>query len=423
MLPPPPPSNVKVISIRNRAAKLAAARFYGMADDRVAVLMPDGQIAFADGMIESTERFVPATMDQVEAALLAEEFRGFQVTRTKHYLVLYDGSERFAKASADVLEDLYVQLGRALRDEGFAVHETEFPLVAVIYAAEADFRARKQVANEVQAYYEILSNRIFLYEKSSRDAASPELAMLRKPQTVAHEGAHQILQNIGVQPRLADWPLWLIEGFAEYCSPPKITKNGNADWAGLNRINPLHMATIRDLDDPLSTFVAGSNADTIRRIPGQSWIETLVSKPDLTPTDYALSWALVHYLANRRLPEFLDYLETMSKRAPFESRTPEEHLADFEKAFGKNLKQLDATVATYLSKIKKFDALPYYVVMIEQPVGRGVRRSAMVSQSPSVIRQWIDSASARGAAPRWRVVPHPTRARAVLAAREWVGGG
>ena len=56
---------------------------------------------------------------------------------------------------------------------------------------------------------------------------------LRKPQTVAHEGAHQILANIGVQPRLSDWPLWLIEGFAEYCATPTRTKKGMAwDQAG-----------------------------------------------------------------------------------------------------------------------------------------------------------------------------------------------
>ena len=130
--------------------------------------------------------------------------------------------------------------------------------------------------------------------------------------------------------------------------------------------------------------------------PGQSWIRTLVSKPNLTPTDYALSWALTHYLANKRLPEFLEYLRDMSQRPPLERRTPEEHLADFENAFGKNLGKLDSLVANYLGKIKKFDALPYYVVMFEQPLNTGAtRRASMVSQSPSIISQWIEGAAAR----------------------------
>ena len=78
-----------------------------------------------------------------------------------------------------------------------------------------------------------------------------------------------------------------------------------------------------------------------------------------------------------------------------------------------------------LRKLKQIDALPHYAVMFEQPFpGNTVRRSAMVSQSPQVIRQWIEtSTSPRGGDPRWQILPHPTRARAILTAEHWVGGG
>ena len=361
-------------------------------------------------------------MKAMRAELLGGDYPDFKVIETKHYLVFYRGREAFAKDSANLLEKLYESLGTALRKRGFEIHETEFPLVAVIYPTETEFRARKKVAAEVQAYYEILSNRIFLYERSKRDVDSPETSLLSKPQTVAHEGAHQVLQNIGVQPRLADWPLWLVEGFAEYCSPPKVTKTG-VDWAGLNQINPLHMVTIRDLDDPLSTYVQGANTHPIRRDARSSWVETLVKKSDLTPTDYALSWALVHYLANKRLPEFLDYLREMSLRPPLQRRDPQDHLADFQKCFGKNLVKLDSTVASYLGRLKKFDVLPYYAVSYEQSLNNGsVYRAIMVSQSPSMIQQWIESVhNPRGGQPHWQILPHSTRARAILSAQEWLG--
>src|SRR5262249_50386195 len=163
-------------------------------------------------------------------------------------------------------------------------------LVAVIFRTERDFRAHKKVDRDVQAYYEIFTNRIYFYQDSERDQQAPEVAALRKPQTVAHEGTHQILQNIGVQPRLGAWPLWLVEGLAEYCAAPTTTKRG-VGWRGLGIVNPLHMATIRDLEDPLSLQVNGPNRPRIGRDPGMPLVEYLVTRTQLTPTDYALAWA------------------------------------------------------------------------------------------------------------------------------------
>ena len=74
------------------------------------------------------------------------------------------------------------------RRKEFPVHESEFPLVAVIFATESDFRNHKQVDPQVQAYYEFFTNRIFFYQKSVRDKLEPKVAALLKPQTVAHEG-------------------------------------------------------------------------------------------------------------------------------------------------------------------------------------------------------------------------------------------
>ena len=58
-----------------------------------------------------------------------------------------------------------------------------------------------------------------------------QIAAMRRPQTVAHEGTHQILQNIGVHPRLSAWPLWLVEGLAEYCATPARSTASGPDSA------------------------------------------------------------------------------------------------------------------------------------------------------------------------------------------------
>jgi hypothetical protein len=185
------------------------------------------------------------------------------------------------------------------------------------------------------------------------------------------------------------------------------------------------MATLRDLHDPLSTAVPGAKSNVIARDPKQPLVEYLVTRTELTPTDYALSWALAYHLAIKRVDDFLDYVREMSKLAPFETRAPADHLVIFKKAFGPNLGKLGKEIGVHLSKLKDFDALPYYAVMFEQALGNGtVRRAAMVSQSPSMIRQWIDgSTNPAGGEPRWQVLPPPSRARALVTAEQWVRSG
>ena len=408
------------VRVRDEAGRAAVARMHGRHGDQVVVIMPDGQLGIPGGLVPTEEPFRVASVTAMQEDLIRGPFAGFEALQSTHYLVLSQASSGFAEDSLKLLEDLYKGLAESLRKRRIPIHDLEFPLVAVIFRTEADFRAFKPVDPNVQAYYEIFTNRIYFYEHSDRDAYSPEVAALRKPQTVAHEGAHQILQNIGVQPRLAAWPSWLVEGLAEYCASPTTTRKG-ANWGGLGAINPLHMATIRDLHDPLSPQLSQGDAERVGRDPRKPLIEYLVTRTELSPTDYALSWALTHYLATKRLDDFLAFLETMRRAPPLETRTPDEHIAAFRAAFGRDLSRMDKAVHNHLAKQKKYDALPYYAVVFEQPIGVRVKRAALVSQSPSMIRQWLETVpSPRGGPTRWEVFKHPTRTRALLRADRWI---
>jgi hypothetical protein len=387
----------------------------------VSVMLPDGQLGLPRALFYTDEPFRPETAEEMSQELLAGAFAGFQVRRSAHYLVLFRSTPAFADASVRLLEELYRGLIDAFRKFDVPVQEPEFPLVAVIFRTEAEFRAHKKVDPDVQAYYEIFTNRIYFYQASERDEQAPEVAALRKPQTVAHEGTHQILQNVGVQPRLSSWPIWLVEGMAEYCSSPVTTRKG-VGWRGLGVVNPLHMATIRDLEDPLALQVMDNNRLRIGRDPRRSLIEYLVTRTELTPTDYALAWALTHFLALKRGPDFVAFLKTMSQMPPMKRVTPQEHLAAFRAAFGDDLGRMDRKVADYLSRLKNYEPLPYYAVMFEQRVGAGlIKRAAIVSRSPSMIRQWLETVgNAQGAPPTWEALPHPTRARALFTAEQWM---
>ena len=106
-----------------------------------------------------------------------------------------------------------------------------------------------------------------------------EISALLTKQTAAHEGTHQVLQNIGVQPRLSAWPLWLVEGLAEYCATPSCSRAGEPTWDGLGQINSLHMATLRELADPLSLSMKGpgERVKSLIRKPGEPIVESLLS--------------------------------------------------------------------------------------------------------------------------------------------------
>ncbi len=177
------------------------ARLHGQHDGKTVLILPDGQLGLPTMLVPTTEPFRPLSADELLPQLQEGPLGQFQVLRTQHYLIFYRSTLAFAEASGRLLEDLYRKLLDAFRKHEMDVHDTEFPLVAVIYRTEKEFRFSKPVAPEIQAFYEIFTNRIHFYESSERDQQAPEVTALRKPQTVAHEGTHQILQNIGVHPR------------------------------------------------------------------------------------------------------------------------------------------------------------------------------------------------------------------------------
>lgn len=429
------------IIVGDSSGRAIVSRLYARGEDRVVVQLPDGSLGWANGAVKTTAPFVPWTHEEVRDNLLQGPYQDFLAVEEEHYLVLYQKSRRspfetdteaqerqnsieaFARQSARLLEDLFDQLVDRLERLEFEVHEPEFPLVVVIFRDEEEFHAYRKVAADVRAYYEIYSNRIFLYETSDRDRQAPDLAAMRRPQMIAHEGTHQILQNIGVQPRLAAWPAWLVEGLAEYCAPA--TARPGWDGPRFGRVNPFHMATLIDLQENMLRGHLRSEGlfGLAQSSRGQtsSWIENLLTAEELSPTDYSLAWALSHYLMTRQPNEFLQYLKSMSNLDPLESRTPEQQLADFRQAFGQEFKVLARRVSQHLSRLD-YETVPFYAVLFEQAMPPGfVRREGYVTQSIPMIYHWVNVRTSREAGPvHWRAVPHASRNQAKVMTSAWI---
>jgi hypothetical protein len=419
----PPPAEPRRVRVTDETGAVSIGREYG--PPAVAqVLMPDGRLAALVRPVYTQEPFQPLSLDQLRKQLVAGEYRGFEVERTEHYLVFYQSSPAFAKDSARLLESLYKKLGDKFHERGFAVKPAEFPLVAVIFRSEEEFRAHRQIDSDVQAYYDIVSNRIFFYEISQQQREDPQFAAMRKPQTVVHEGTHQVLQNIGVQPRQADWPPWLVEGLAELAAA---SDRRNGEWVQFSQVNPLHIATLDDLRDSVAlqgNTPSGSRA-ALGRDPNSSLVEYIITRTDLSPTDYSLAWALTHYLANSKTPAFLSFLKEMSQVSPGVKRTVEENTAVFVRHFGDKFRQIDAQVDRHLAKLRSQTNLVYYGVVFEQPMpGNRVRRATLVSRSPQVIREWVTTGvpDPQGGPPRWQAFEFRTRAEAIEATESWWNG-
>lgn len=387
--------------------------------------MPDGRLVWPNRIIETDKPFVPSTREEVRDALLEGPYEGFQSRLTDHYVILHRGSQEFADASARLLESLYRGLVDECVRQGLVVHAAEFPLVAVIYRNESDFRAQNDVGPEVEAFYDIVTNRIFFYETTDQEAIDPKLAAMRRPQTVAHEGTHQVLQNIGVQPRMAQWPAWLVEGLAELASASR-TRAGR--WAGFGKINPYHMATMQDLQDGLATQTPFQKLprDWLDGEPNRSLVEYIVTRDELQPTDYALAWSLTHYLNRRQPRRFLAYLRQMSRMTPFEPHSSAEHLASFRQAFHvAQMPRLDQEVHRHVERLSfdpSYVPVIYLAVTFEQELPSGlVRRGTLVSQSPSIVQEWLQSiVTPEGGLWVWQAGYFPTRGSARAYTRQWL---
>jgi hypothetical protein len=277
----------------------------------------------------------------------------------------------------------------------------------------------------VVAYYHITSNQVVMYEEWELWKIKPELAIQESISTIAHEGAHQILHNIGVQQRLSRWPMWISEGIAEYYAPTSFGKN--LRWKGAGQVNDLRMFN-------LELFLKGRDADT----PNGQMVEHTVSAARLTSTGYASAWSLTHYLAKNHRDSFYAYLREVSRLGPFEGSAQvvspgivPQNLELFQQHFGGDFGQLEAGLVKHLKALPykdPFGEWPHYVAAIEIGAGRRPRREANLFHSPSMAQKWITELIAALPDDQQRNVRHevrsfPNRGIAEQFARLFTGSG
>ncbi|MEC9091885.1 MAG: DUF1570 domain-containing protein, partial [Planctomycetota bacterium] len=330
---------------------------------------------------------------------------------------LYNTSAKMAEVTSRVMDSMLRGLIKYMKTMGLKPYEPEAPLVVVMFRTEEQFQAFKRMPPGVVAYYNIISNRVYLHEDSRLLKINQELAIAETLSTIAHEGAHQILANIGIQQRLSFWPMWFSEGMAEYLAPTEVARG--LRWKGAGQINDFRMLE-------LETYLRTKALDGI---DGQVTQNT-TSAARLTSTGYASAWSLTNFLAKRHRSEFKDYLATVSQLRPFEGSLPTEavqgkinkNVLEFEQFFGADWKDLETDMIKYLTKQKfesPFSEFVHYAVLVELPSEKAPKktsRHSAVFHTEGLAKRWANEFHKKNAGatqPIIRILRCKNRAEAV----------
>ena len=371
--------------------------------DRYVVLMPDGQLT-SKKIAETTltdRPFVAATKDEIAEELTNGRFKGFRTRTTKRYLYVYNTSDAFALATSRIMETMYPGLFNFCRRQKIAVHDPQFPLVVIMFRTQDEFEKYRSMPPGLVAYYNGLSNHVVMYEQSKLTEVAPELAFKQSISTIAHEGVHQILHNIGVQQRLSRWPLWFSEGLAEYFAPTELRRR--VRWKGVGLVNDLRMHEIREYYKKQGQFTDGK------------LLRNTVEATQLDSLGYATSWALINYLAKHKRANFYDYLRRASEIEPMESVQPGSLFREF---FGDSYEELEVDVFNHLRSQRYVDPIAnqtHYVLLV-----LGQQREIVITSSPQQLQKLRREKSRGGR--RVQIKAFPNRETAQIAGQQWLRG-
>ncbi|MFT7644340.1 MAG: hypothetical protein ACI9G1_006107, partial [Pirellulaceae bacterium] len=355
------------------------------------VMLPDGQLVTRT-IVQApvTDKpFQPIDKAKLEQRLLLE-FPKFRTLKTTHYLFIYNTSDLFAAAASRIMDTMYPGIYGYAELQRFEVHKPEVPLVVLMFRTEREFQKYQRMPPGLVAYYNTLSNRVVMYEESKIAKIEPELAIQQSISTIAHEGVHQILHNIGVQQRLSVWPMWLSEGVAEYFAPTSLGKD--LKWKGAGQVNDLRMF---EIEHYLKSREPNNEGEMVQHT-------VLASR--LSSTGYASAWSLTYYLAKHRRKEFNRYLRDVGTLGPLEGPSRviapgivPSNLADFKEYFGSETDDLERRIVATLNALPynaPFAEWPHFVAMASLPAGRAVQKDANVFHAYWAAQRWLEQRQA-----------------------------
>ncbi|MCA9192218.1 MAG: DUF1570 domain-containing protein [Planctomycetales bacterium] len=336
------------------------------ADGSLLLLTPDGQLWTVLGeeifrQSPVANRMNPLGADDIFSQLDPPLGDDFSVLSTRHYVLVFNTSEIYARWVAELFERLHRGFNNYWRSRNVELCEPRFPLVAIVFKDRASYLAYAEpeigkTAQSMIGYYNLKTNRIVTFDLTGVDGFVPDNRrissavvinqILSQPQaertvaTIVHEAVHQLSYNCGLQTRLADNPLWLSEGLAMFFETPDVSNSKG--WGAIGKVNLYNYQLFaqylkRRSSDSLTTLIADD--DRFRNA-------------ESAKDAYAESWALTYFLMKSRAREFSKYLQEMSQLPPLGEVDARQRLDTFRKYFGDDLASLDREFLNYLKRLQ-----------------------------------------------------------------------
>jgi len=428
-IPPGPVSSGKgqPVLTRDERDQAVVARVHVHVGENRIVMLPDGQLVARSAAETSPtdQSFEPMPKETIAQRLAEYGFENFETRQTRRYLYVYDCSDRFTEVTSRILETVFRGVMMYAQVQKIDVKAPETPLVVIIFRRSDEFQKYTRVPEGVLAHYNVLTNHIVMYEESKMWQIKPELAIQQSISTIAHEGAHQILHNIGVQQRLSVWPMWLNEGLAEFFAPTMTDRQ--LKWKGAGQVNDMRMFELEQY------IKSRTNDESSGELVAQT-----VGAARLTSTGYASAWALTHYLATNHRTDFHSLVRGLSSLEPLQTLGPAvppgvipENVSFFKERFGDDLAEIERRLVLHLKRQRYTDPFaewPHFAAVISIPVGRRDRREANVFHTPEQAERWCQKVieqvpEEQRSAARSAVRQFPNRLLAERYAHQWLEGG
>lgn len=321
-----PPGQPPLLAIRTQSAEQYAGLPIHWSDQEAVLLEPTGRMHLLSQSDIASHKLLERSFQPqstIEAGRLLQKELGtnFEVLIQGPYVV--GAPKNRAARWRDRFQSLLAGYTRYFQVRGWPLRQPDFPLVVIVLPDRNAFhrflaRESARPASNVVGSYFPASNRCVLYELDG----GMGIDWSETEATIVHEAVHQIAFNTGVHERLAENPLWFVEGFATMFEQPAVYDT---------RVNHSNVES-RMLYNKVQLI------QPILREPGalESRLRSMIESDRIFQHDsvsaYTVAWALTFYLSERMPNEFAEYLKLQRKRE-FGSYSATARSKDFRKAF------------------------------------------------------------------------------------------
>ncbi|TWU36118.1 DUF1570 domain-containing protein [Novipirellula artificiosorum] len=283
------------------------------------------------------QSYEPISVPLFRNQLQAEFGKGYEVVSTSNFLIVQP------RGRGNRWPHLFEQSHRGfisyMSKRGVRTRKGRFPMVAIVFPDEvAMYTEFKKVGidmSRVAGVYSILSNRVMTHDgrHSSIIAA-----------TVRHEAAHQSAFNSGVHSRVNDTPRWITEGIGQLFEPEAMTVTQTAG----RRAERVNVDSLRELNQQGLANEDGLLATKIHCLVGSDEMFEDVKQVNQA---YAVSWAVMFYLAERQPQQFAAILNHTASRPPLENYDRDQRIEDFERVVGMDVHDFGNRVTRFLRSL------------------------------------------------------------------------